>query len=257
MSVRQSFAWWCFAERDLAPDDLLRAAAEIGFSGVELLPEALFALARAYQLEITAMVGHASIERGLNEADAHDRIEREVLAALRTAERWSIPNLICFSGNRTDDGDEVGAEVTARGLARLAPLARQAGVTLLLEVLNSAVDHPGYQADRAAWAVDVVRAVDAPNVKVLLDVYHVHTMGDDVIRVIETNASWIGHYHVAGAPGRGDPDARQNIDYRRVYEAIRSTGYGGFVGHEFIPRGEVRASLSSAWNEAQRHLTTT
>ena len=84
------------------------------------------------------------------------------------AERWNIPNLICFSGNRDGQSDEESAEITAEGLRRLAPLAEGAGVTLLLELLNSRVDHPDYAGDHTAWGVDALGLTGAANVKLLV-----------------------------------------------------------------------------------------
>jgi hydroxypyruvate isomerase len=89
--------------------------------------------------------------------------------------------------------------------------------------------------------------VGSPRVKLLYDVYHMQVMEGDVIRTIQTHHHHFGHYHVAGNPGRHEPDAGQELNYPAIYEAIRSTGFGGYVGMEFVPRGEPIAALRNAY----------
>ncbi len=158
-----------------------------------------------------------------------------------------IPNLLCFSGNRNGLDDEVGAEITAAGLARIAPAAEEAGVTLVLELLNSKVDHPDYQADHTAWGVQVCRAVGSPRVKLLYDIYHMQIMEGDIIRTIQAVHPFIGLYHTAGNPGRNDLDDEQELNYAAILRAIRATGYTGYISHEFIPKGDPAAALRTTF----------
>ena len=83
----------------------------------------------------------------------------EILEKLALAQEWGIPNLICFSGNRGGLDDAAGAENTAEGLRQVAQAAEEAGVTLILELLNSKVDHPDYQCDHTEWGVEVCEPV--------------------------------------------------------------------------------------------------
>ena len=135
-----------------------------------------------------------------------------------------------------------GSSNTARGLARVAKAAEEAGVTLALELLNSKIDHPDYQCDHTAWGVQVINQVNSPAVKLLYDVYHMQVMEGDVIRTIETHHDAFAHYHVAGNPGRHEPDRGQELWYPAIYRAIAATGYDGYVGMEFVPRGDPIAS---------------
>lgn len=230
----------------------MRAAVEIGYDAVELLPEAYWPLAQQYGLAIASVNGHASIAEGLNCPANYPRILRELEANIVKAEQWRIANLICFSGNRNGLRDDAGGiEATAAGLAQVARRAEDAGVTLVLEVLNSKVDHPDYQADHTAWAVEVCRQVNSPAVKVLYDIYHMQIMEGDIIRTIETHYRWFGHYHTAGNPGRGELDERQELNYPAIFQAIAATGYTGYIGHEFIPRNDPIAGLRAAFEMAR------
>jgi hydroxypyruvate isomerase len=249
--MRQSFSWWSFANRGVAPDDLLAAARKIGYEGVELIDEALWPAAQKHGLIISAAGGHQSIDDGLNRPEHAARIEQELRASIAAARQWKIPVLICFAGNRRGVSDEAGREQAAKTLSRLAPAAADAGVVLALELLNSRVDHPGYQGDRTAWGVELCRRVDSPAVRLLYDIYHMQIMEGDLIRTIEANHEWIAHYHTAGNPGRGQPDETQEIFYPAVYRAIAKSGYAGFIGHEFVPPGDPLAALRRAF-EATR-----
>jgi hydroxypyruvate isomerase len=125
----------------------------------------------------------------------------------------------------------------------VAPYAEQKGVNLNLELLNSKVDHPGYQCDHTAWGVAVCERVNSPRVKLLYDIYHMQIMEGDVIRTIRDNIKWIGHFHTAGNPGRNDLNDTQELNYAGICRAIAATGYGLYVGHEFRPKGDPIAAL--------------
>lgn len=238
-----SLTWWSVANRGKTDDELIRATAEMGYDGIELAEEALWPAIAAAGMAIATHRGHGTIESGLNRLDQHDRIERELLANLELAQRWQIPILICFSGNRDGLDDEAGIENTALGLSRVADAAEDAGVTLALELLNSKVDHPGYQCDRTAWGVDVVTRVNSPRVKLLYDVYHMQVMEGDIIRTITAHHHAFAHYHIAGNPGRHEPDRSQELWYPPIYQAIAATGYAGYVGMEYVPKHDLVASL--------------
>jgi len=117
----------------------------------------------------------------------------------------------------------------------------------VLELLNSKVDHPDYQADRTAWGVHVCDLVGSPRVKLLYDIYHMQIMEGDIIRTIGDNAASIGHYHTAGNPGRHELDDRQEIQYPPIMRAILATGYDGYVGQEFVPTSDPVAALAQAF----------
>ena len=246
---KASLTWWSFADHGVEADDLIRAVAAIGYDGIELADEALWPAITEAGLVIVSHRGHGTIESGLNRRENHDRIEAEILANLDLAQRWSVPILICFSGNREGISEEIGIENTALGLSRLAKAAEQTGVTLALELLNSKVDHPGYQCDRTAWGIEVIERVGSPRVRLLYDVYHMQVMEGDIIRTIESHHDAFAHYHVAGNPGRHDPDRSQELWYPSIYDAIAATGFDGYVGMEYIPRGKPVASLQAALND--------
>lgn len=245
MTIRHSISWWCFANQ-MSPEKLISSAVELGFHGIELVDQEHWDPIRDAGLDIAAVVGHESLGDGLNKAGNHDRIEREIVENLKLAEKYAIRNLICFSGNRHGESDERGIEVTAKGLRRVAKAAEEADVYLVVELLNSKVNHVGYQCDRTEWGVEVIKRVGSPRVKLLYDIYHMQIMEGDLIRTIRDNHEYFAHYHTAGNPGRNNLDDTQEIYYPAVIAAIRDTGYDGYVGHEFIPVGDPVEALRNA-----------
>ncbi len=246
-TIQQAVAWWCFVPEKLTPEQFVQAAAAAGYAAVDLVPSEYWSLVKAHGLGISAIAGHHSLTDGLNRRELHESIGREILTAIEQAQRWNIPNLICFSGNRAGLDDAAGAAITAEGLARVAPAAEAAGVTLVLELLNSKVDHPDYQADHTAWGVEVCRQIGSPAVRLLYDIYHMQIMEGDVIRTIQEAHPWFSHYHTAGNPGRNDLDTEQELYYPAILRAIRATGYTGFIAHEFIPKADPAAALAAAF----------
>lgn len=248
MPIHQSVSWWCFSGKGVEEDALLKKAKEIGYEAVELINANMFDKVRDAGLRIASHGGHASISSGLNDPTQHSRIEGEIHKNLELAVRYNIPNLIVFSGERREGlSEEQGAENTVEGLRRVSGAAEKAGVNLVIELLNSKVDHKNYQCDRSTWGIGVCKAVGSPRVKLLYDIYHMQIMEGDVIRTIRERHEYFAHYHTAGNPGRNDMDDTQELLYKPIMRAILETGYTGFVGHEFIPKGEPIAALKAAY----------
>jgi len=248
-AIAQSVGWWCFVPQLLPPERFVRSAAEAGFRALDLVPPEYWRLVSDHGLGISSIAGHQPLEVGLNRRDQHERIEQEIRAAIGHAQRLRIPNVICFSGNREGLDDAEGLAATAAGLGRVGPLAEDAGVTLVLELLNSKVDHPDYQADHTAWGVQVCRAVSSPRVKLLYDIYHMQIMEGDVIRTLRAVHPLIGLYHTAGNPGRNELDDAQELNYPAILKTIKETGYAGYLAHEFIPKGEPVAALRTVFQQ--------
>ena len=247
--IRQSVCAPMF--RSLSLEKLCEAAARIGYQAVEFWGrddkfDEQVATAKRHGLAVASFIGHSAT--ALNDRSHHDEIEKQLRASIDTACRHGVPGLICMSGNRQPGRSEAQAiQVTAEGLARVAPYAEQKGVNLNLEVLNSKVDHPGYDCDHTAWAVAVCEQVNSPRVKILYDIYHMQIMEGDIIRAIQDTIQWIGHFHTAGNPGRSDMDETQELNYAGICRAIAATEYDLYVGHEFAPKGDPVEALRQAF----------
>ncbi|HSE44100.1 MAG TPA: TIM barrel protein [Gemmatimonadales bacterium] len=239
--LKQSVCRWCYDPMPL--EELCRNAAAIGLASVELLDEAEWPVVRRFGLTCAMANGPGSIEDGWNRPDLHDRLVAGAERLLSLAAAAGVPNLIVFSGNRGGLSDADGIANCASGLSRITPVAERVGVTLCLELLNSRVDHRDYQCDHTSWGVEVLKRVGSPRLKLLYDIYHMQIMEGDVIRTIRDNLQHIGHFHTGGVPGRGEIDDSQELNYRRICQAIADAGFKGYVGQEFVPTRDPMTSL--------------
>lgn len=253
MPVKQSVCIPILPQDAMPRAQLLAEIAAIGFPAIEIWERGddfvdLCEMAARCGLQLISMIGHKSLPDGLNNPANHDRIEAELRQSVDLAVTHGLRALICFSGNHIPGmSEEEAIANTVAGLRRAAPYAESQGITLLLELLNSKVDHRGYQCDNSAWGLTVQRQVDSPCVKLLYDIYHMQIMEGDVLRTITANLDAIGHLHTAGNPGRNELDDSQELNYRGICRVLSDAGYGGYVGHEFRPRGDLVAGLRQAF----------
>jgi hydroxypyruvate isomerase len=241
-------------------EDFLDEIKAIGFSAVEIWNreddfETIIEASRSRDLRVVSMVGHThesptggSHSEGFSRLVNHERLESELRESIDIAVKYGMPGLITLSGHRnSSESDYETMCICAEGLRRITPYAEAKGVNLNMELLNSTVDHPHYICDQTDWAVALCEMVNSPRCKILYDIYHMQMMEGDLIRSIQRASKWIGHYHTAGVPGRHDLDDYQEINYRAIAKAIKSTGYGLYVGHEFMPKGDVFPALKQAY----------
>ena len=253
MRIKQSICYPIYDLKGMSLDDLFGAAAGIGYASAEMWGrgddfEEVVELAKKNNLALAIMGGHDSLPDGLNKRSNHERIEDELVTSIDLAFKHRIPGLICFSGNRQPYQTEIEAiEAVADGLRSVAAYAEEKGINLNIELLNSKVDHPGYQGDHTNWGVAVCERVGSPRVKLLYDIYHMQIMEGDVIRTIRENIQWIGHFHTAGNPGRNEMDDMQELNYAGICKAIAATGYDLYVGHELKPKGDLIEALKQAF----------
>jgi hydroxypyruvate isomerase len=242
--LKQSVARWCYQKTSL--DDLARAGAEMGLSGIDLIDYKEWPVAQKYGLVPAMTPGAGDIPNAWNRKENHDKLEKEMRENIPRAAAAKVPNVITFSGNRRGMADDTGKENCILGLNRVKKIAEDNGVTICLELLNSKIDHHDYMCDHTAWGVDVIKAVDSPRVKLLYDIYHMQIMEGDIIRTIRENIQYIGHFHTGGVPGRHELDDTQELQWRTVAKAIADLNYQGYFAHEFVPTKDPLTSLKSA-----------
>ena len=246
---RYSVTRWPFPS--LTVDALASAAAGMGLQSVELLEPDEWATAKAHGL--TCAMGYAAagdpktrLTVGWNREANHAWLLPGYQRGLALAAAAGVPNIICFSGNRAGLSDEAGLAACAAGLRALMPDAERLGVTVCMELLNSKVDHHDYQCDHTAWGAALVDRVGSSRFRLLYDIYHMQIMEGDVIRTIRAHQQHIAHYHIAGVPGRHEPDTGQELYYPAVMRAIAEAGFTGYVAQEFIPTRAPLVALADA-----------
>ena len=243
--IKQSVSRWCYG--GLSLEQLCTASKKIGLSAIDLLDEKDWTTPKQFGLTCAMANGFGTIPKGFNHPDNHDKLVADAERMMPLAAAAGVPNIVCFSGNRAGLSDGEGITNCIAGLKRITPTAERVGVTLCLELLNSKVDHHDYQADHTAWGVEVVKGVGSPRLKLLYDIYHMQIMEGDVVHTIRQYSQHIAHYHTGGVPGRNEIDDTQELNYRRVAQAIADSGFTGFLAHEFVPKNEPIKSLGEAF----------
>jgi len=244
--INHSVARWCFSDVDL--DTLCKESKKIGITGIDLVGPNDWPTLKKYNLMSTMCNGaEINLVDGFNDLQFHDILIKNYTEMIPLVANAGYTNLICFSGSRRGKTDEVGWNNCVIGLQKLLPLAKKHNVILVMELLNSKIDHKDYQCDKTAWGVELVKRLNSDNFKLLYDIYHMQIDEGDVIRTIKENHQYITHYHTGGVPGRNEIDETQELNYAAIMKAIAETGFKGYVGQEFIPKNKDKfASLHKA-----------
>jgi hydroxypyruvate isomerase len=244
-NIRQSVSRWCY--QNIPIQQLCEYAVQIGLQGIDLLNPEEFEVPARYGLVCSmGYAGGGEIGSAMNRIENHARIEEGFRKYIPLAAKAGVPNVITFSGNRGGMSDEEGAKNAILGLNRGKKIAEDHGVTICMELLNSKVDHRDYMCDHSAWGVQVVQAVNSPRVKLLYDIYHMQIMEGDLVRTIQKNIDWIGHFHTGGVPGRHELDGMQEVQWDGVMRGIAAMNFHGYVAHEFVPVHDPLTSLRQA-----------
>lgn len=233
-NIQHSACRWCF---DSIPiEQLAKNFKAYGMVGMDLVGPKDWKVLKEHDLISTMCNGaEISLTEGFNHPQYHNTLVKNYIEHIDYVSAAGYINLICFSGNRKGMDDETGLNNCVIGLKKIMSHAEKKGVVIQMELFNSRVDHKDYMADKSAWGVELCKRLGSPNFKLLFDIYHMQINEGDLIRSIQQNHSYFGHYHTAGVPGRHEIDESQEIYYPAIMRAIAATGYKGFVAHEFIP----------------------
>jgi hydroxypyruvate isomerase len=243
-NIKQSICRWCYNRIKL--ETLAEEAKKLGYQSIELLVPKEFLQIKDSGLTC-AILGGANIANGLNRKENHDRIVKRLTDYIEFAAEHKIPHVITMAGNRRGLDDEAGMKMCAVGLKRILGLAEQKKVNVVMEGLNSKVDHKDHMYDKTEWGVALCKMVGSERFKLLYDIYHMQIMEGDVIATIRKHKDCIAHYHTGGVPGRNEIDQTQELNYSAIVKAIVATGYKGYLGQEFIPRRKPLESLAEAF----------
>jgi hydroxypyruvate isomerase len=253
--INHSVCKWCYPKISL--EDLCVAGKDMGLQSIELVAPADFPTLKKHGLSCAMTTFPTvdgpdgkklgTIERAFNRKEHHDLLAKAYAPSIDAVADAGFKHLICFSGNRDGMDDETGMKNCAEGLKKILPQAEKRGVTLVMELLNSRVNHKDYMCDKSAWGVALCKMIGSANFKLLYDIYHMQIMEGDVIATIKRDNQYFAHYHTGGVPGRHEIDETQELQYPAIMRAITETGFKGHVAQEFIPaKPDALASLRQA-----------
>lgn len=245
-NLRHSVARWTFARMPI--DALCRTVRQIGFAAIDLVGPDDWPVLKAHGVDSSMCNGaELGLEKGFADTRFHDELVARYTRHIDLVADAGYRNLICFSGNRAGMDPDEGMANAAAGLKRILGHAEKRGVRLVMELLNSRVDHPDYLCDRSAWGVALCEMLGSDHFGLLYDIYHMQIMEGDIIATIRRHHRWFVHYHTAGVPGRHEIGPDQELNYPAICRAIRDTGFDGYIAQEFMPSApDPVASLREA-----------
>ncbi|MBZ4487764.1 TIM barrel protein [Microbacterium sp. cx-55] len=234
----------------------VRAAAEAGFDAVEFwrwedtdVP-ALAAAARELDVQIALFATDWSI--AVADPAERARFTASVDGAIRAAGLLGARQIVVSLGPDLGLPRESLVDELSAALRVVVPRAHDAGVTLLLEPVNTRVDHPGSALSSTADAREILARVDHPALRLLFDVYHSAAQGEDVAQELRRSRDLIDYVQLADSPGRHEPGTGE-IDWMQVAAVVREIGYTGRIGLEFSPLADSATALEQAravWEKA-------
>ncbi|MBC5837688.1 hydroxypyruvate isomerase family protein [Flavobacterium muglaense] len=233
--LKHSVARWCF--NDFNIETLCIELKKIGVTGIDLVGPKDWPVLKKHGLLSTMCNGaEINLVDGFNDEQFHEKLLKNYSQMIPLVADAGYQNLICFSGSKRGKTDEEGWQNCVKSLQQLIPLAEKYNVILVMELLNSKLDHHDYQCNKTSWGVELAKRLNSDHFKLLYDIYHMQIDEGDVIRTITENHHYIAHYHTAGVPGRHEIDETQELNYAAIMKAIAATGFKGFIGQEFIPK---------------------
>ena len=237
--IKQSVMGWCYSP--IPVEELIEACHRMGMPAMEGINRKFYPALRERGMT-PALVGSHGFKTGPFNRENFPFCLEKLREGIDVAAEFAAPSVITFTGYREEGiTDDEGMQNCVDCWKQVVGYAEEKKINLVLEHLNTRDDthpmkgHPGYFGDDVDLCIELIKRVDSPRMKLLFDVYHVQIMNGDVIRRIRQYQDYIGHYHTAGVPGRGELDDTQELNYPPIMRAILETGYTGFVAQEFIP----------------------
>lgn len=248
-NINHSVCSWTY--NFLSIEEMCNMVKKIGFAAIDLVGPKDWNLLKKYNVDSSMCNGaEISLTEGFNDTQYHSTLIKNYTEHINLVADAGYKNLICFSGNKKSISNEDGLKNCAEGLKKILALAEKRGVTIQMELFNSKVDHKDYMCDNTTWGIELCKRIGSPNFKLLYDIYHMQINEGDVIRTIQSNHQYFGHYHTAGVPGRHEIDDTQELFYPAIMKAIVATGYKGYVAQEFLPTAKENKDKIKALKKA-------
>ena len=217
--------------------EALKTVAELGYDAAETYDWKqldLKAVKKTLKETGVSLLSMCTTEFRLNDPACRDLWLRGLRESCAAAAELGVKHLITQVGQDTGAPREEQHRSIVLGLTEGIPILEEYGVTVMIEPLNTYVNHPGYYLWRSSEAFEIVREVGHPLVKVIYDIYHQQVMEGNIIPSITKNLDCIAHLHGAGHPGRCELQLGES-DYRNIIAAVERTGYTGALGLEYKP----------------------
>ncbi len=215
-----AFEFWNWGDKDIAAIETA-----IGVTG----------------MTVTGLVAEPMVP--LTDPAQHDLFLKGLVESIVVAKRLGAKVLIAQAGDDLPGRSRAEQRAAIQScLVRAADLLQGTGVRLALEPLNTLIDHQGYYLASTTEALDIIDAVNRPEIAILYDLYHSMVMGERTQEVLMGRVDRVAHIHVADHLGRHQPGSGQ-LPLRDALDWLFANGYAGLVGLEFVPKGSSLQSL--------------
>lgn len=194
-------------------------------------------------MEVAIFQGN--LEGRMIDAKDHDKYVEGVLKSVKIAKYLGAKTLFLMSDIMKEDRSVLEAPYpitfdekmlsTKAVLKALIPVAEKNDITFVIEPLNTLVDHKGYSLCNSQPAIELIREINHPNIKVLYDAYHMQIMEGNIIETIKEGNETFGYFHVADVPGRFEPGTGE-LNYTNIVKVLKEVNYAGKIGFEFTPK---------------------
>ncbi len=239
MTILSANLEYMFKEAGDLIEDRIRAAAAAGITHVEIFSldnRDVTAIKQA--LKDTGVTLHTMLVDPrimLVLKDTHETFLNTFRSTAKLATELGCNNLVCGSGTGAPFlPRNVSRDIVAKAISQAADIAEEFGLTILLEAVNTRVDHPGVFFSHTEYTFYIANKLSRSNVKVLYDIYHSVAEGEDVASTLTTIKNHIGHIQIADFPGRGEPGSGQ-LNWPVLLQHIAASGYAGPIGVECYP----------------------
>ena len=204
-------------------------------------------LAHKLGIECACIVGNRAVNpKGMGLTNPADRegFLNEIRASVEAAKRYETSRMVTLTGNEVSGmSREAQHQSIVEGLKAAHDIVAPSKITLIVEPLNTLVNHAGYYLNYTREAFDIIREIGSPYVKILFDIYHVQIMEGNLIDTIRKNIAAIGHFHVGDVPGRHEPGTGE-INYGTVFKTIHELRFPDFVAMEYNPSKDPMVTLA-------------
>ena len=197
---------------------------------------------------------NGNVENSLINPAQREKYLEEMKESIKVAVQLGCKSLMVLTDKLEENGriketypylkEEEKYKSVVKGLKDSAAIAKKNNITLLLEPLNTLIDHPGCYLNSSKIGFNIIEEVGSENVKLLYDVYHMQIMEGNLINTLRKNIDKIGYIHIADVPGRHEPGTGE-INFKRIWETLNYIGYEGFVGFELFPSKSSYEAIKS------------
>jgi unsaturated rhamnogalacturonyl hydrolase len=239
--VKHSIVKWAFR---MPLDYIMEQAKPLDITAFEMIPPEKWKEVQANGCEVLVACGaDMGPERGFSNKDFHPQLIQNYKKLIPMAAKAGIKYIICYSGIDYEGDFQRSLDNCTGGLKAIMRSAEKNGVTIIMELLSSKegkanyfkYSYPGYVASSAKIGAMICDRVNSPNLKLLYDIWQMYDSGADIFSDIEQYHSYIAHYHISGIKNPHQaPTANEPLDFKAVTGTIYSTGYAGYIGHEYM-----------------------